>query len=144
MVDDQLLKVIVELFVAGTEPASTSLRWFSLFMIRHPDVQDKMRKEINDIVGTSRFPNMEDKQKLPYCEAVIHETLRVGAIVPLSIPHGLTNALDCKGFTIPKEAILVPNLHSVFFDEAIFPDPHSFKPERFLDKEGPFRIPKKC
>lgn len=105
-------------------------------MIRHADVQDKMRKEINDIVGTSRFPNMEDKPKLPYCEAVIHETLRVGAIVPLSIPHGLTNALDCKGFTIPKEAILVPNLHSVFFDEAIFPDPHSFKPERFLDKEG--------
>nr|XP_022312398.1 cytochrome P450 2C8-like isoform X2 [Crassostrea virginica] len=134
--DDQLLKIIVELFVAGTETASTALRWFSLFMIRHPDVQDKMRKEINDIVGTSRFPNMEDKPKLPYCEAVIHETLRVGAIVPLSIPHGLTNALDYKGFTIPKEAILVPNLHSVLFDEAIFPDPHSFKPERFLDKEG--------
>nr|XP_022332619.1 cytochrome P450 2C28-like isoform X1 [Crassostrea virginica] len=134
--DEQLLKILSELFVAGTETTSTALRWFSLFMIRHPDVQDKMRKEINDVIGTSRFPSLEDKPKLPYCEAVIHETLRVGAIGPISVPHGLTSDLKYNDFTIPKEAILIPNLYSVFFDETIFPNPHAFKPERFLDDEG--------
>ena len=130
------MKIIGELFVAGTETTSTALRWFSLFMIRHPGVQDKMRKEINDVIGTSRFPSLEDKPKLPYCEAVIHETLRVGAIGPISVPHGLTSNLKYNDFTIPKEAILIPNLYSVFFDETIFPNPHAFKPERFLDDEG--------
>ncbi|XP_061173041.1 cytochrome P450 2C8-like [Saccostrea echinata] len=134
--EEQLLKILAELFVAGTETSSTALRWFSLFMIRHPDVQDKMRKEINNVIGSSRYPNMEDKQNLPYCEAVIHEVLRIGAIAPISVPHGLTRDLPYKGFTIPKDALLIPNLYSVFLDEKIFQDPHAFRPERFLDEKG--------
>lgn len=125
-----------ELFVAGTETTSTAIRWFCLFMIRHPEVQEKMRNEINDVIGTSRFPSLEDKQNLPYCEAVIHETLRIGTIAPLSVPHGLASDLKFNGFTIPKDALLIPNLYSVFFDENIFPDPYDFKPERFLDEKG--------
>lgn len=134
--EDQLLKIVGELFVAGTETTSTAIRWFCLFMIRHPEVQEKMRNEINDVIGTSRFPSLEDKQNLPYCEAVIHETLRIGTIAPLSVPHGLASDLKFNGFTIPKDALLIPNLYSVFFDEKIFPDPYDFKPERFLDEKG--------
>ena len=95
-----------------------------------------MRKEINDVIGISRFPSLEDKPKLPYCEAVMHETLRVGAIAPISVPHGLTSDFEYKGFNIPKDALLIPNLYSVYFDGTIFPDPHTFKPERFLNEEG--------
>lgn len=131
-----MLKIIGELFVAGTETTSTALRWFSLFMIRNPDVQDKMRKEIYDVIGSSRFPSMEDKPNLPYCEAVIHEVLRKGAIAPISVPHGLTGDLQYKGFTIPKDTLLIPNLYSVFFDKDIFPDPHVFRPERYVDEKG--------
>ena len=132
----QLLKIIGELFVAGTETTATSLRWFSLFMIRHTDVQDKMRKEIYDVIGSSRFPNMADKPNLPYCEAVIHEVLRIGTILPTSLPHGLSTDLQYHGFTIPKDTILIPNLYSASFDTDIFPDPHVFRPERFLDEKG--------
>ncbi|XP_034325766.2 cytochrome P450 2B4 isoform X1 [Magallana gigas] len=134
--EDQLVKIINELFVAGTETTATALRWFCLFMIRYPKVQEKMRKEVYDVIGTSRFPRLEDKPSLPYCEAVIHETLRVGAIGPFSIPHGLSRDLHYNGFIIPKDALLIQNLYSSFFDEKIFPDPNAFKPERFLDEKG--------
>lgn len=130
------MKIMNELFVAGTETTATALRWFCLFMIRYPEVQEKMRKEVNDVIGTSRFPRLEDKPRLPYCEAVIHETLRVGAIGPFSIPHGLSRDLHYNGFIIPKDALLIQNLYSSFFDEKIFPDPHAFNPERFLDEKG--------
>lgn len=136
LLEDQLVKIINELFVAGTETTATALRWFCLFMIRYPKVQEKMRKEVYDVIGTSRFPRLEDKPSLPYCEAVIHETLRVGAIGPFSIPHGLSRDLHYNGFIIPKDALLIQNLYSSFFDEKIFPDPHAFKPERFLDEKG--------
>jgi cytochrome P450 len=132
----QLLRIISQLFVAGTETTATALQWFSLFMIRNTDVQDKMRKEINDVIGSSRFPSMADKPHLPYCQAVLHEVLRQGPLVPTSVPHGLTHDLQYKGFTIPKDAILIPNLYSVSFDNDIFPDPHVFRPERFLDEKG--------
>jgi cytochrome P450 len=125
-----------ELFVAGTETTTTALRWFSLFMIRNTDVQGKMRKEISEVIGSSRFPSMADKPNLPYCEAVIHEVLRIGSIVPNSLPHGLSRDLQYKGFIIPKDTMLIPNLYSVSFDKDIFPSPHDFSPERFLDEKG--------
>jgi cytochrome P450 len=130
------VKVLEELFIAGTETTATVLAWFSLFMIRNTDVQEKMRKEINDVIGSSCFPSLEDKPNLPYCQAVIHEVLRKGTVLPMSLPHGLTSDLQYKGFTIPKDTILIPNLHSVTFDTDIFPDPHAFRPERFLDEKG--------
>jgi cytochrome P450 len=73
---------------------------------------------------------------LPYTEAVLYEVLRLGCIVPLSIPHGLTTDLKYKDFVIPKDAILIPNLHSILFDSDIFESPKDFRPERFMDDNG--------
>jgi cytochrome P450 len=125
-----------DLFVAGTETTSTALRWFAVFMIRNPEVQNKMRKEISDVIGNSRYPSMNDKPNLPYTDAVLYEVLRIGCIVPLSLPHGLTTDLKYKDFVIPKDAILIPNLHSILFDSDIFENPMDFLPERFLDADG--------
>ncbi|XP_048738009.2 cytochrome P450 2C28-like [Ostrea edulis] len=133
---EQVMKVVMDLFVAGTETTSTALRWFAVFMIRNPEVQEKIRKEINDVIGDSRYPSMNDKPNLPYTEAVLHEVLRIGCIVPLSIPHGLKENLKYKDFIIPKDAILIPNLHSILFDSEMFENPKDFQPERFLDVDG--------
>ncbi|XP_048738008.1 cytochrome P450 2B5-like [Ostrea edulis] len=132
----QLLLIVVDLFVAGTETTSTALRWFAVFMIRNPEVQEKMRKEINDVIGDSRYPSMNDKINLPYTEAVLHEVLRMGCIVPLALPHGLNTDLKYRDFIIPKDVFLIPNLHSVLLDSDVFVDPKVFRPERFLDADG--------
>ncbi|XP_062621583.1 cytochrome P450 2H1-like [Saccostrea cucullata] len=134
--DEQLVKLLLDLFAAGTETTSTALRWFAVFMIRNPEVQETMRKEINDVIGNSRYPTMDDRPNLPYTEAVLHEVLRFGCVVPLSLPHGLNSELKYKEFIIPKDAILVPNLYSVSFDPCVFKDPKVFRPERFLDDDG--------
>jgi cytochrome P450 len=128
--------MVGDLFFGGTETTSTALRWFAVFMIRNPEVQDKMRKEISDVIGNSRYPSLNDKPNLPYTEAVLHEVLRMGCIVPLSIPHGLNTDLKYKDFIIPKDVILIPNLHSILFDPDVFEDPKVFRPERFLDADG--------
>ena len=78
-----------EFFVAGSETTTTTLRWAALYLIRNPDIQTKMRQEMERIVGSGRFPSMDDKPKLPYCEAVILESQRLGNIVPNSVPHGV-------------------------------------------------------
>ena len=78
-----------DFFVAGSETTATTLRWAALFLVRNPEVQSKMRQEIERIVGSGRFPSMEDKPKMPYCEAVILETQRLGNIAPLSLPHSV-------------------------------------------------------
>ncbi|CAC5413815.1 Cytochrome P450 2C20,Cytochrome P450 2D15,Cytochrome P450 2E1,Cytochrome P450 2J3,Cytochrome P450 2M1,Cytochrome P450 2G1,Cytochrome P450 2A13,Vitamin D(3) 25-hydroxylase,Cytochrome P450 2F3,Cytochrome P450 2K3,Cytochrome P450 2C55,Cytochrome P450 2F2,Cytochrome P450 2C2,Cytochrome P450 2A11,Vitamin D 25-hydroxylase,Cytochrome P450 2J1,Cytochrome P450 2L1,Cytochrome P450 2C8,Cytochrome P450 2A10,Cytochrome P450 2K1,Cytochrome P450 2C31,Cytochrome P450 2K4,Cytochrome P450 2B12,Cytochrome P450 2J2,Cytochrome len=132
---EQLLKTILDLFTAGTETTSTAVQWFIVLLVNHPEVQNLMRREINDVIGTSRYPCMEERQKLPYTDAVLHEVLRFGCIGPLALPHGLTQDLNYKGYVIPKDSMLIPNLHSVLYDPEVFEDPETFRPTRFLDAE---------
>ncbi|XP_052086674.1 cytochrome P450 2C8-like isoform X1 [Mytilus californianus] len=131
----QLTCTIGDLFVAGTDTTSTALQWFIAMLINHPEVQDEMRKEINNVIGTSRYPCMQDKPKLPYTEAVLNEVLRFGCIAPFTLPHGLTKDFNYKGYVIPKGSQLMPNLHSVLYDPEIFDDPEAFCPTRFLDTD---------
>lgn len=134
--EQQLLQIVMDLLGAGTETSATTMRWFILFMITHPKVQARMREEIHDKIGHSKYPSMSNKDSMPYSEAVLTETLRIGCIAPLSIPHGLTKELKYGQFLIPDHAVLIPNIYSVLFDPSIFERPESFNPERFLDDNG--------
>jgi cytochrome P450 family 2 subfamily J len=59
-----------------------------------------MHKEIEDVVGHGRLPNMSDKPRLPYSEAVVHETLRLGNIVPFGVPYYVIKYSKPLHFTI--------------------------------------------
>lgn len=132
----QFVSTIRDLFIAGTETTATGIKWAILYMLHNPGIQEKMHEEILQVVGLGRLPSIHDKTMMPYCEAVIHETLRMGNIVPLSVPHGTNEDVIFKGFTIPKDAVVIANLDSVLTDEEMFPEPSRINPERFLDKEG--------
>lgn len=134
--EQQLLQIVMDLLGAGTETSATTMRWFILFMIAHSKVQARMREEIHDVIGHSKYPSMSHKDSMPYSEAVLTETLRMGCIAPLSVPHGLTKELKYGQFLIPDHAVLIPNIYSVLFDPSIFERPESFNPERFLDDNG--------
>ena len=100
------------------------------------DIQRKMWKDIDDVVGCGRLPQMSDKPNLPYCEAVVLESLRLGNIFPLSLPHMASEDIFYKGYKIPKGAVLIPCLDSVAYDESLFPDNDEFKPERWIDNDN--------
>ena len=104
--------------------------------MHNQEIQKRMRKEIENTVASGRLPTLEDKPKLPYCEAVCYEVLRLGNVSPTTSPHALKHDVTLNGFVIPKEAFLFIDLDSINMDPKIFPDPFSFKPERFLSEHG--------
>jgi cytochrome P450 len=67
---EQLESLIGDLFAAGTETTATTIRWAIVYLLNNMDIQNKMRKEIDEVVGSGRHPTMSDKPNLPYCEAV--------------------------------------------------------------------------
>lgn len=134
--EGQLLTIMADLFVAGTETTATTIRWTILYLINNPDIQNKMLNEIEENVGCNRMPNMSDRFSLPYCEAVIIETLRLGNVVPFALPHKASEEIVYNGYTIPKDSIIIPSLDSIVYDEQLFPEAEKFKPERFLDQNG--------
>lgn len=94
-----------------------------------------MFQEIKDVIGTDRQPDMTDKPKMPYIDAVCHEAMRYSCVVPLSAPRAAKTKSDTElhGFRIPKNTAVYPNLASVLFDEELFPNPNEFIPDRFME-----------
>ncbi|XP_068175784.1 cytochrome P450 2J6-like [Antennarius striatus] len=139
--EENLVVCVMDLFVAGSETTSTTLRWAFLYMAKYPEVQEKVQSELDRVIGQSRQPTMEDRANLPYTNAVIHEIQRIGNIVPLSGYHYTSRDVQLGGYTIPKGVILVPNLTSVLLDKNEWETPFTFNPGHFLSKEGKFERP---
>ncbi|XP_014680009.1 PREDICTED: cytochrome P450 2H1-like, partial [Priapulus caudatus] len=82
----QLLRTVADLFWAGYDTVTATLRWGLLFMLKNPDVMRRVHAEIDDVIGRGRLPCMADQDDMPYTEATIAEIQRVADIVPL-VPH---------------------------------------------------------
>jgi cytochrome P450 len=140
--DNSLLKIMNDLFGAGTETTSTTIYWCVLYMLNNPDVQEKVYQEINDNVGKERLPSIQDRTNLTYLNAVIAETQRLASLVPMSLPHMTSEEVTVRGYTLPKGTHILPNLDSVLHDTTTWgEDALSFRPERFIDDNGKLNIP---
>uniref|UniRef100_A0A8C9SZZ8 Cytochrome P450 2J2-like n=1 Tax=Scleropages formosus TaxID=113540 RepID=A0A8C9SZZ8_SCLFO len=137
--EDNLCFCTLDLFTAGTETTSTTLNWALLYMIKYPEIQEKVQAEIDQVLGPSRLATMADRANMPYTDAVIHEIQRMGNIVPLNGVRSTTKDTTLRGYTIPKGTMVVATLHSVLFDETEWETPFTFNPGHFLDAEGNFR-----
>ncbi|XP_027419149.1 vitamin D 25-hydroxylase isoform X2 [Bos indicus x Bos taurus] len=135
---ENLIFSVGELIIAGTETTTNVLRWAVLFMALYPNIQGQVQKEIDLIIGPSGKPSWDEKCKMPYTEAVLHEVLRFCNIVPLGIFHATSEDAVVRGYSIPKGTTVITNLYSVHFDEKYWRDPEIFYPERFLDSSGHF------
>ncbi|XP_062375150.1 uncharacterized protein LOC134063576 [Sardina pilchardus] len=136
---DNLVSTVLNLFFAGTETTSTTMRYAMMILIKHPEIQEHMHKEIETVIGAHRIPQMEDRKSLPYTDAVIHEVQRYLDIVPLNLPHYAMKDISFKGYTIPKDTVIIPMLHSVLRDEDQWENAWTFNPDHFLDKDGNFK-----
>ncbi|XP_034384146.1 cytochrome P450 2K1-like isoform X1 [Cyclopterus lumpus] len=135
--NENLLVTVLNLFAAGTDTTATTLRWGLLFMAKYPKIQDQVQEEVSRVIG-SRQAQVEDRKNLPYTDAVIHETQRMGNIVPMSLPHQTSQDVTFQGHFIEKGTTVIPLLTSVLSDESEWEEPHSFHPAHFLDKDGKF------
>ncbi|NXJ96044.1 CP2J6 protein, partial [Corythaixoides concolor] len=136
--EENLIQSIFDLFLAGTETTATTLRWALLYMVVYPDIQEKVQKELDAVLGCSHLICYEDRKKLPYTNAVIHEIQRYSNIVLIALPRQSVKDTELLGFPIPKNTIILSNIDSVLSDPGKWETPHQFNPGHFLDKDGNF------
>ncbi|EIW84420.1 cytochrome P450 [Coniophora puteana RWD-64-598 SS2] len=133
-----LKKFAATAFIGGAETAGTSsvLQTLIVALLQNPAVQKRAHAELWAVVGNNRLPTFEDRPSLPYIDALIREVTRWNPAAPLGLPHVSTEDDIYEGYFIPQGSIMVANTWAMSRNPSRYPDPETFRPERFLTKDG--------
>jgi cytochrome P450 len=118
MTDEELRDELMTLLVAGHETTATALAWTIERLVRNPYVLERMAAE----------PDDED-----YLDAVVKESLRLRPILPL-VARKLQEPMEIGGHLLPAGATVTPCIWLMHRRPDIYPEPESFRPERFLEQ----------
>ncbi|EPY88763.1 cytochrome P450 2C26-like isoform 2 [Camelus ferus] len=99
----------------------------------------KVQEEIDRVIGRHRSPCMQDRSRMPYTDAVVHEIQRYIDLIPTNLPHAVTHDIKFRNYLIPKGTTILTSLTSVLHDDKEFPNPEVFDPAHFLDDSGSFK-----
>ncbi|XP_004648539.1 cytochrome P450 2S1 [Octodon degus] len=140
--EKNLLMTVTYLLFAGTMTTGATVRYALLLLLKYPDVQKQVQEELRRELPEGQAPSLQDRARLPFTDAVLHEAQRLLALVPLGMPHVTTRTTCFRGYMLPKGTEVFPLLGSVLHDPTVFEQPEEFNPGRFLDAEGRFKKPK--
>lgn len=131
MSDDELHDELLTLLFAGHETTGIALAWAIYWLLRTPDCMERLLSEL-DAEGDR--PEPEVIARLPYLDAVVHETLRLHPIAP-DAPRTLARPLELGGYRLPAGVAVAVASALLHIRPDTFPEPERFNPQRFLDRK---------
>uniref|UniRef100_A0A3B4EC00 Cytochrome P450, family 2, subfamily AE, polypeptide 1 n=1 Tax=Pygocentrus nattereri TaxID=42514 RepID=A0A3B4EC00_PYGNA len=135
---DNMIVSTADLFLAGTDTTAATLRWGLIYMMEHPDIQERCHEEIVQVLGFDRSPCMDDRAQLPYTYATVSEIQRCANIAPLGGIHQTTQPTELQGYHLPAGTEILSNFTAIMTDQEHWKHPNTFNPENFLDEKGQF------
>ncbi|MBK8295083.1 MAG: cytochrome P450 [Solirubrobacterales bacterium] len=119
MGDDELRDQLMTLLVAGHETTATALAWTFDLLLRSPATLSRLKAEVEE--GGDE-----------YLRATITESLRLRPVIPIA-GRILAEPIEFDGIRLEAGDNVAPSMWMAHTREDSFPEPLTFKPERFLD-----------
>ncbi|WOK97004.1 ent-kaurene oxidase [Canna indica] len=132
LTEEQLTTLVWESIIEASDTTLVTTEWAMFELAKNPKYQDLLYQEIQQVCGSKKVSE-EDLPRMPYLNAVFHETLRRHSpvpIVPLRYAHEDT---QLAGFDIKAGSEIAINLYACNMDKQHWDEPQEWKPERFLD-----------
>ncbi|MFQ6625025.1 hypothetical protein Gotur_003957 [Gossypium turneri] len=99
---DEVKGLLVDILVGGTDTTTTMVEWTMAVLMQHPEIMEKVKKELSDVVGVNNTVEEFHLSNLSYLNAVIKETFRLHPALPLLVPRCPARSVHLNGYTIPK------------------------------------------
>nr|CAD1828891.1 unnamed protein product [Ananas comosus var. bracteatus] len=100
---DNVLYIVENINVAAIETTLWSIEWGIAELVNHPEIQSKLRRELDAVLGPDAAVTEPDLERLPYLQSVVKETLRLRMAIPLLVPHMNLSDAKLAGYDIPGE-----------------------------------------
>ncbi|KAI8638928.1 cytochrome P450 [Parasitella parasitica] len=131
--EEEKIVLMCDIIAAGTETTATSLSWNFAILSHHPEVQKRAFQEIDRFTKAhGRIPQFHERLEVPYCIAIIKESMRYRQTSPFGLPHSVQEDVLIEDFVIPKGAMLISSMDSMHRKPENFSNPESYIPDRFL------------
>ncbi|KAF8063208.1 cytochrome P450 [Lyophyllum atratum] len=137
--EDETAYLAGALFGAGSDTTASAISIAVLAAARYPAAARRVQEELDRVVGRSRPPVHRDCESLQQLQAFVLETFRWRPVSAGGFAHKATNDIIWKNYVIPKGATVIGNTWAIGRDPAIFPDPETFDPQRWLRSDGTLR-----
>ena len=139
MTDRQLRDEIMTFLLAGHETTAVSLSWTWYLLSQHPEAGQKLRQELDDVLG-GRTPQLEDLARLPYTDKVVKESMRLYPPA-WSLARAVTKEIELAGYPLPAGSNVVMSPWIMHRDPRFFENPSQFDPDRWTP-ETTQRLPR--
>jgi cytochrome P450 len=120
MSDQQVRDHIMSVILAGHETTASELAWAFQLLAHNPVVQGRLIAEVTSETGDE------------YLAATVQEVLRHRPVFLFAIPRVVVEPIEIGGRTYRSPARLLGCIYLLHHDPTLYPDPHQFRPERFL------------
>ncbi|KAG1895682.1 cytochrome P450 [Suillus fuscotomentosus] len=137
--DKDLGYVAGPMFAAGSDTTSSAITIMMMAAATHTDAQARVQEEFDNIVGRTRVPTFDDQEMLPQVTAFMLESLRWRPVSLGGFAHRATKDIIWKNYLIPAGTTVIGNHWAIANDPEIFPEPHTFNPQRWIDDAGRVR-----
>ncbi|XP_066245812.1 probable cytochrome P450 6a13 [Euwallacea similis] len=134
--EDDIIAQCFIFFLAGFETSSTTMTFALLSLAENPEIQDKLRREIQNVLDRNDGKMTYDAiMNMPYLDNVINETLRKYPPLPI-LPRKCS-----KNYRVPNTNVIIDKgtlvaipVWGLQMDPEYYPNPEVFDPDRFDEK----------
>ncbi|KAF3670209.1 Cytochrome 82A3 [Capsicum annuum] len=130
---DTIIKATcMSMLLASVDTTMVTLTWTLSLLLNNYQSLKKAQDELDTHVGKNRWVQESDIKNLVYLQAIVNESMCLYPPTPILLPHESIEDCVVSGYDIPKGTRLFVNMWKFHHDPNIWPNPHEFKPERFL------------
>ncbi|XP_071554798.1 cytochrome P450 4g15 [Temnothorax nylanderi] len=137
LTDEEVKEQVDTIMFEGHDTTAAASSFFLSMMGCHPDIQEKVIQEVDDIFGDSDRPaTFQDTLEMKYLERCLMETLRMYPPVPVIARTINTDLKLASGdYTIPAGTTVVVTTFKMHRQPHIYPNPEVFNPDNFLPEK---------